>query len=44
MEQKHQKLYQVVKKKIGMQKSVFDAIIDSGDMFEWSVEACLHAS
>lgn len=27
-----------------MQKSVFDAIIESGDMFEWSVEACLHAS
>ena len=44
MEQKHQKLYQAVKKKIGMQKTVFDTIVESGDMIEWSVEACLHAS
>ena len=33
-----------VKKKIGMQKTVFDTIVESGDMIEWSVEACLHAS
>lgn len=39
------KLYNTVKKKIGMQKAVFDAIIQSqGDMFEWSVEACLNAA
>ena len=44
MEQNHEKLYKAVKKKIGMQKTVFDAIVQSGDMFEWSVAAALEAA
>ena len=37
MEQNHQKLFEIVKKKIGMQKTVFDKIMASNDLFEWSV-------
>ena len=45
MENQNNKLFTSVKKKIGMQKSVFDSIIQSqGDIFEWSVEACLNAA
>ena len=44
MEQNHEKLFKAVKKKIGMQKTVFDAIVQSGDMFEWSVPAALEAA
>ena len=44
MEQNHEKLFKAVKKKLGMQRTVFDAIIQSGDMFEWSVSAALAAA
>ena len=45
MENQNNKLYTTVKKKIGMQKAVFDSIIQSqGDIFEWSVEACLNSA
>jgi len=44
MENKHDKLFDLAKKKIGIEKSVYDKIILSGDMFEWSIAACLHAS
>ena len=44
MDAKHQKLYELAKKKIGISKDVFNKIIESGDMFEWSIEACLHAA
>jgi hypothetical protein len=45
MEVNHNKLYNAVKKKIGMSKQVFDCIINApGDMIEWSIEACLHAA
>lgn len=44
MEVKHSRLFDLVKKKLGIKKEVFDSIISSNDMFEWSVEACLHAT
>lgn len=44
MEVKHTKLYELTKKKLGIEKAVFDKVINSGDMFEWSVEAVLHAA
>ena len=44
MEQRHQRLFEMVKKKIGMQKKVFDSVIQSCDMFEWSIEATLNAA
>ena len=45
MENQNNKLYTTVKKKIGMQKIVFDSIIQSeGEIFEWSVEACLNSA
>lgn len=43
VESNHQKLFDLVKKKIGMTRPVFDAIVASNDMIEWSVGACLHA-
>lgn len=43
IEANHQRLFDLVKKKIGMTRNVFDAIIASNDMIEWSVGACLHA-
>lgn len=43
IEQNHQKLYDVVKKKLGLTRSLFDKIISSGDIYEWSIGACLHA-
>lgn len=43
IESNHQRLYQIVKKKIGLTKPVFDEILASNDMFEWSVGACLNA-
>jgi hypothetical protein len=45
MENENNKLYKTVHKKIGMERSVFNAIIQSqGDIFEWSAEACLHVA
>jgi len=44
MDQKHQKLYELCKKKIGIEKSVFNKVIESGDICEWSIEACLNAA
>ena len=44
MEVNNNKLFDLVKKKIGMQKPIFSSIIGSDDLFEWSVEACLYAS
>lgn len=43
IEANHQKLFEIVKKKIGMTRNVFDTILASNDMIEWSVGACLHA-
>lgn len=43
IEANHQRLFDLVKKKIGMTRPVFDAIVASNDMLEWSVGACLHA-
>ena len=43
MDQKHQKLKELTRKKIGIKDEVFYKVINSGDMFEWSVEAVLHA-
>lgn len=43
MEAKHQKLFELAKKKLGIERSVFNRIIESGDIREWSIEACLHA-
>lgn len=44
METKHQKLFELAKKKIGIDRQVFNKIIESGDIREWSIEACLHAA
>jgi hypothetical protein len=44
MEQKHNKLFIQSKKKLGIEKDVFTKIVNSGDMFEWSVEAVLNAA
>ena len=44
MDTKHSKLFELAKKKIGITKEVFNKVIESGDMFEWSIEACLHAA
>jgi hypothetical protein len=44
MELKHQKLFELAKKKIGIDRQVFNKVIESGDIREWSIEACLHAA
>jgi hypothetical protein len=44
MEVKNNKLYDLCKKKIGIDRAVFNKAIDSGDVHEWSVESCLYAS
>ena len=38
------KLFDLCKKKLGIDRKVFDQAINSGDLHEWSVEACLYAS
>ena len=44
IESNHNKLYDIVKKKIGMTRPIFDTIINSNDMIEWSVGASLYAA
>ena len=44
IEQRHQNLFEIVSKKLGMTKNIFDKVVQSGDIFEWSISATLNAS